>query len=88
MSPLVSVMYLAVRTTLSSGLSLDAEQLQYQAVMQPVRLLSMVQLYNFWRIWGPMPNLFRLLGGKRHCHALFMTVLVCLDHQIKSNVFI
>jgi hypothetical protein len=31
----------------------DDKQLPYQAVMQPVRMLSMVQLYNFLRIWGP-----------------------------------
>ena len=41
----------------------------------------MVQLQNFLRIWEPMPNLFSLLQGKRCCHALFTTVLVCLDHD-------
>jgi hypothetical protein len=38
------VMYWAVRTTLCSALRSEAEQLPYQAVMQPVRMLSMVQL--------------------------------------------
>ena len=39
------------------GLVVEAvKQLPYQAVMQPV--LSMVQLYNFLRFWGPMPNIF------------------------------
>uniref|UniRef100_A0A4W5KNB5 Clusterin n=1 Tax=Hucho hucho TaxID=62062 RepID=A0A4W5KNB5_9TELE len=33
------------------------------------------------RIWGPMPNLFSLLRGNRHCRALFTTFLVCLDHE-------
>jgi hypothetical protein len=49
--------------------------------MQPVKMLSMVQLMNLLRIWGPMPNLFSLLRGKRCCCALFTTVLVCLDHD-------
>jgi hypothetical protein len=45
----------------------DTKQLPYQVVTQPVRMLSMVQLYNFLRILGPMPNLFSLLRGKgRH----------------------
>ena len=70
--------YWAVRTTLCSSLRSDAEQLPYQAGMQPGRMLSMVQLYNPLRIWEPMPNLLR---GKRCCRALFMTVLVCLGHD-------
>uniref|UniRef100_A0A4W5PNI2 Rho-GAP domain-containing protein n=1 Tax=Hucho hucho TaxID=62062 RepID=A0A4W5PNI2_9TELE len=41
---LAPVMHLAVRTTLCSALRSEAEQLPYQAVMQPVRMLSMVQL--------------------------------------------
>ena len=41
------MMYWAVRTTLCSALLSDAEQLPYQAVMQTVRMLSMVQLCNF-----------------------------------------
>ena len=40
-------MYWAIRTTLCSTLWLDAEQLPYQALMQPVRMLLMVQLQNF-----------------------------------------
>ena len=28
-----------------------------------------------------MSNLFSLLRGKRHCRALFTTVLVCVDHD-------
>lgn len=40
------VMYWAVRTTLYSALWSDAEQLPYQVVMQSVRMLSIVQLYN------------------------------------------
>jgi hypothetical protein len=43
-------------------------------------MLSMVPLYNFLRIWGPMPNLFSLLREKMFCHALFTTVLVCFDY--------
>ena len=41
-------MYCAVRITLCSALRLDAEQLPYQAVMQPVRMLSVaaVELYE------------------------------------------
>jgi hypothetical protein len=38
------VTYWAVRATLCSALLSDAEQLPYQAVMQLVRMLSMVQL--------------------------------------------
>ena len=38
------------------------------------------------RIWGLMPNLFRLLRGKRCCRALFMIVLVCLDHEFVGDV--
>ena len=41
---LVPVMYWAVHSTPCSSLRSDAEQLPYQAVMQPVRMLSMVQL--------------------------------------------
>ena len=74
-------MYWAVRTTLCSALRSDTEQLTYQAVMQPVRMLLMVQLENLLRIWGHMSNLFSLLRGKRFCSALFTTVLVCLDHD-------
>ena len=47
---LAPVMYWAVRTTLCSELRLEAEQLPYQAVMQPIMLLMvllMVQLYPF-----------------------------------------
>jgi hypothetical protein len=35
---------LAVRTTICSSLRSEAEQLPYQSVMQPVRMLLMVQL--------------------------------------------
>ena len=72
------MMYWAVRTTLCNALRSDAKQLPYQAVMQPVRMLSIVQLE---RIRGPMPNLFSLLRGNRRCLALFTTVLVCVDHD-------
>ena len=78
---LTPVMYWAVRTTVSSALQSEAKQLPYQAVMQPVGTLSKVQLYNFLRIWRRMLNLFSLLRGNRHCYALFMTVLVCLDRD-------
>jgi hypothetical protein len=37
-------MYWAVRTTLCCALWSDAEQLPFQAVMQLVRMVSMVQL--------------------------------------------
>jgi hypothetical protein len=40
---LAPVMYWAVRTTLYCALWSDAEQLPYQAVMQPVRMLSMTE---------------------------------------------
>ena len=45
---LAPVMYWAVFTTLCSALRSEAEQLPYQAVMQPVRMLSMLQLYNLF----------------------------------------
>jgi hypothetical protein len=32
------------------------------------------------RIRGPTPNLFSLLWGKWHCHTLFRTVWVWVDH--------
>ena len=41
---LASVMYFAIRNTFSSALWWEAEQLPYQAVMQPIRMLSIVQL--------------------------------------------
>ena len=41
---LAPVMYWAVHTTLCRALWSDAEQLPYQAVMQPVRTRSRVQL--------------------------------------------
>ena len=44
---LTQVMYWAVSTTLCSALRSEAKQLPYQAVMHPVRMLSMVQQYNF-----------------------------------------
>ena len=47
---LAPVMYWAIHTTLCSALRSEAEQLPYQAVMQPIKMLSMVQLYNFLRI--------------------------------------
>jgi hypothetical protein len=40
-------MYWAVCFTLCSALQLYAEKLPYQAVMQPVRMFSIGQLYNF-----------------------------------------
>ena len=43
---LAPVMYWDVRTTLCSALRSDAEQLQYQEVMQLVRMLSMVQFFE------------------------------------------
>jgi hypothetical protein len=49
-------------------------QLPYQAVIRPVKILSMVKLNNFLRIGGPMLNLFSLLRGKRQCSALFTSV--------------
>jgi hypothetical protein len=33
-----------------------------------------------------MPNLFSLLRGKRVCRALFLTLLVCLDHDRSFDV--
>ena len=74
-------MYWAIRTALCSALRSEAEQLPYLEVMQSVRMLSMMQLNNFLSLWGPMPDLFSLLGGNRHCCALFTTVLVRLDHD-------
>ena len=52
----------------------------YQGVMQPVRMLSMVQMYNFEDLRA-YANLFSLLRGNRFCRALFTTVLVCLDRD-------
>ena len=45
---LAPVMYWAVRTTLCSALRSEAEQLPYQAVMQPVRMLlgAAVELFE------------------------------------------
>jgi hypothetical protein len=37
-------MYWAIRITRCNAFQSDAEQLPYQAVMQPVRMLLMVQL--------------------------------------------
>ena len=51
---LAPVMYWDVHITLCSALWSDVKHLPYQAVMLLVRMLSMVQLYNFLRIWGPM----------------------------------
>ena len=47
---LAPVMYKAVHTTLCCALQSEAEQLPHQAVMQPVRMLSIVQLKNLLRI--------------------------------------
>ena len=47
---LAPVMYWAVHTTLCSALRSEAEQLPYQAVMQPITMLSMVQLQNLLRM--------------------------------------
>lgn len=60
---LVPGMYWAVRTTLCSATRLRAVLLPYQALIQPVNILSMVQLYNPLRIGGPMAN-FTLPEGE------------------------
>ena len=46
----VSVMYWAMSTTLLRALRSETKQLPYQAVMQPLRMLSIVQLNNLLRI--------------------------------------
>jgi hypothetical protein len=43
-------MYWAVLTILCSSMRAGALPLPYQAVMQPVKMLSMVQLLKFLRI--------------------------------------
>jgi hypothetical protein len=43
-------MYWAVLITFPIALQSGALQLPYQAVMQSVKMLSMVKLYNFLRI--------------------------------------
>jgi hypothetical protein len=40
-------MYWAIGTNVCSALRADAKYLPCQAVMQPVKMLSMVLLYNF-----------------------------------------
>jgi hypothetical protein len=40
------VMYWAIRTTLCSAMRLDDKQLPYQALMQPVKMLSVVHLLH------------------------------------------
>ena len=45
-------------------------------------MLSMVQLYNFLRIKGPVPKFFNLLRGKRRCLAFFATLRMCVDSPI------
>ena len=44
---LAPVMYWAECTTLCTALRSDAKQLPYQVVMQPVKMLSMLQRDNF-----------------------------------------
>ena len=48
---LAPVMYWAVCTAICSALWSEAEQLPYQTVMQPVRMLSMLQLYVTVFLW-------------------------------------
>ena len=52
------VMHCADRTTLWRALRLRAEQLPYQAVIQPDRMLSIVHLYKFVKILGDKLTFF------------------------------
>jgi hypothetical protein len=78
------MMYWAVRTTLLR-FAVQGGTFAISSVVHPVKMLSMVQLQNLWRIEEPMPNLFSFLRGKRHCRVLFTNMLVCVDH-VKSLV--
>jgi hypothetical protein len=59
---LAPLVYCAVRTTLCSTLRSDAKELPYQAVMQPVKMLSMVQLYHFGGIKKAYAKSFQPCG--------------------------
>jgi hypothetical protein len=72
-------------TTLWRALWLRVVQLPYQAVVQPDRMLSIVNLYKFVRVLGAKPNFFSLLRLKRPCCA-FYTVCVGGPFQI-SDVY-
>ena len=59
-----AVMYWAVHTTLCSALQLNAKQLPYQAVMQPVKMLSngaAVELFEDLRAHGKSFHFLRSL---------------------------
>jgi hypothetical protein len=76
---LAPVMYWAVRATLCFVLQSDAKPLSYQVVMQTVKMFSMVQLYNFLRIWWPITK-------RMWSHVSFMTVGVCGQWLFLSDV--
>ena len=61
----------AVRTTHCSALWYWALQFPYQAVMHPVKMLSVVPLKEAPRILWPRPNFFSRLRWNRHRCAFF-----------------
>jgi hypothetical protein len=67
-------MYWAVHTTLCSAFLSDAEQLPYQAVMQPVIMISVVQLLNVLSFRGPQAKSFFSLPEEE-------VLLLCLLHN-------
>ena len=79
---LAPVMFWAVRTTLCRALRSEAEQLPYQAVMQPDYLQdtldgAAVEPFEDLRTHAKS---FQSPEGNRFCRAHFTTVMVCLDH--------
>ena len=64
------VMRCADRTTLWRALRL----------IQPDRMLSIVNLYKLVRVLGDKPNFLSLLRLKRHCYAFFTKLSVWVDH--------
>ena len=67
-------------TTLWRALRLWAEQLPYQAVIQPDRMLSIVSAF------GDKPNFFSLLRLKMRCCTFFTTLSVWVDQLILSVI--
>ncbi len=78
-------MWRAVRTTLCRALRLPAVLFPNQAVMQPVRMLSTVQVLNDLRMLGLIPNFLSRLRKKRRWCVFFSTASVWVDH-VRSSV--
>ncbi len=77
-------MWRAVRTTLCRALQWPAVLFPNQ-VIQPVRMLSTVQVQKDLRILGLVPYFLSLLGKKRRRCAFFSTASVWADH-VRSSV--